>query len=144
MDVLHLLLAQNTSTMFLISDELIPLQIHRAKKEGFSGYFTTYEPPRSLIHAILNPSLRRFWMPDNAKIQQDYLPNFNKYFQLTDREREIFPLLADGMSYKEVGYRLGITGKTVLSHRERLMKKMDFDSNTSLVREAIKLGIISL
>ena len=63
--------------------------------------------------------------------------------RLTDREREIVQLLAEGSSNKEVGDALGISVKTVETHRAAVMKKLKFDSFSDLVRYAIRNHIIS-
>ena len=63
--------------------------------------------------------------------------------KLTDREREIVQLLAEGSSNKEVASELGISSKTVETHRAAIMKKMNFESFSDLVRYAIRNHIIS-
>jgi DNA-binding NarL/FixJ family response regulator len=63
--------------------------------------------------------------------------------RLTDREREIVQLLAEGGSNKEVADRLGISVKTVETHRAAVMKKLKFKSFSDLVRYAIRNNIIS-
>jgi len=63
--------------------------------------------------------------------------------RLTDREREIVQLLAEGGSNKEVADRLGISVKTVETHRAAVMKKLQFKSFSDLVRYAIRNHIIS-
>ncbi|MEP6669212.1 MAG: response regulator transcription factor [Chthoniobacter sp.] len=63
--------------------------------------------------------------------------------RLTDREREIVQLLAEGASNKEVADRLGISVKTVETHRAAIMKKLKFKSFSDLVRYAIRNHIIS-
>jgi len=63
--------------------------------------------------------------------------------RLTDREREIVQLLAEGGSNKEVADSLGISVKTVETHRAAIMKKLKFKSFSDLVRYAIRNHIIS-
>jgi DNA-binding NarL/FixJ family response regulator len=63
--------------------------------------------------------------------------------RLTDREREIVQLLAEGGSNKEVADALGISVKTVETHRAAVMKKLKFNSFSDLVRYAIRNNIIS-
>lgn len=63
--------------------------------------------------------------------------------RLTDREREIVQLLAEGGSNKEVADTLGISVKTVETHRAAVMKKLKFKSFSDLVRYAIRNNIIS-
>ena len=61
---------------------------------------------------------------------------------LTDREREIVQLLAEGRSNKEVADMLGISVKTVETHRATIMRKLELTSIADLVRYAIRNGII--
>jgi DNA-binding NarL/FixJ family response regulator len=63
--------------------------------------------------------------------------------RLTDREREIIQLLAEGASNKEVADGLGISVKTVETHRAAIMRKLQFKSFSDLVRYAIRNHIIS-
>ncbi len=63
---------------------------------------------------------------------------------LTPREREVLQLLAEGKAAKEVGALLGVSTKTVSSHRRRMMVKLGIHSLAGLVRYAIRQGIASL
>jgi FixJ family two-component response regulator len=60
---------------------------------------------------------------------------------LTDREREVLPLVVSGMPNKQIGHRLGVSEKTVKFHRGNVMRKMRADSLPDLVRMAGKIGI---
>jgi two-component system response regulator NreC len=60
-----------------------------------------------------------------------------KYDLLTDREREVLKLLADGLSVKEVAARLGRSAKTADVHKYNLMRKLGVHDRTGLVRYAI-------
>jgi len=63
--------------------------------------------------------------------------------RLTNREREVMQLLAEGRSNKDVAQALGISVKTAETHRAAIMKKLKFDSFSDLVRYAIRNHIIS-
>jgi two-component system, NarL family, response regulator NreC len=60
---------------------------------------------------------------------------------LTSREREILQLIAEGQTTKEIAWRLGLSAKTVESHRIRLMHKLDIHETATLVRYAIRRGL---
>jgi DNA-binding NarL/FixJ family response regulator len=62
---------------------------------------------------------------------------------LTLREREVLQLIAEGQRTKQIATRLGISVKTAESHRTRIMKKLDVHDTASLVRYAIRRGLIS-
>jgi DNA-binding NarL/FixJ family response regulator len=61
---------------------------------------------------------------------------------LTDREMQVVRLIADGNSTKEVAARLGISVKTAESHRTNAMDKLNVHETASLVRSAIRLGLV--
>ena len=62
---------------------------------------------------------------------------------LTSREREIVQLIAEGQTMKEIAWRLGLSIKTVESHRINLMRKLDIHETATLVRYAIRRGLTS-
>ena len=62
---------------------------------------------------------------------------------LTDREREVLQLVAEGRSNKEISSRLGVAGKTVENHRLRLMNKIDVHNIAGLTRYAVRHGIVA-
>jgi DNA-binding NarL/FixJ family response regulator len=61
---------------------------------------------------------------------------------LTDREREVLQLIAEGLSSKEIATMLGVSLKTVDSHRSNLMEKLDIHKVSGLVRFAIRAGLV--
>lgn len=65
-------------------------------------------------------------------------------FDLTDRQREIVQLLAEGKSSKEVASALGLSVKTAETHRANIMRRLDCHSVTALVRYAIRNHIIEI
>ena len=62
---------------------------------------------------------------------------------LTDREREVLTLIAEGLSSKEIAEKLGVSLKTIESHRANLMDKLDIHKVSGLVRFAIRAGLVS-
>jgi len=66
------------------------------------------------------------------------------YETLTTREREVLHLAAEGCSNSEIGARLSISPRTVEIHRRHLMRKLGLQSQTELVRYAVRRGIIPL
>jgi DNA-binding NarL/FixJ family response regulator len=61
---------------------------------------------------------------------------------LTQRERQVLQLIAEGKTNKEVSQELGMSVKTVDTHRRNLMAKLNIHETASLVRHAIKIGLI--
>jgi len=66
------------------------------------------------------------------------------YTELTGREQEIFRMLAEGMTTREIAEHLYISLKTVENHRTRILKKLDLHSELDLVRYAARIGIIDV
>lgn len=64
-------------------------------------------------------------------------------FALTERERQVLVLIADGKSTKEAALRLGISYKTADSHRSRILEKLGVHETASMVRYAIRAGLIA-
>jgi DNA-binding NarL/FixJ family response regulator len=62
--------------------------------------------------------------------------------QLTDRESQIFILLASGIRKSEISEKLGISKSTISNHRNNIMKKMNMALNSELTRYAIQHQII--
>ena len=71
-------------------------------------------------------------------------PTEHPLARLTPRQREILTLIADGFSTKGIGCRLTISVKTVESHRAQLMDRLDIHDVASLVRYAIKMGLVKV
>ena len=62
---------------------------------------------------------------------------------LTPRQREILQLIAEGGSTKEIAYRLGLSAKTVETHRAEIMRRLEIHDVAGLVRYAIRRGLVS-
>lgn len=63
--------------------------------------------------------------------------------RLTDRELDVIALVADGLSHKEIGARLGIGSETVRTHMRKASARLDAASQTQAVAAALRLGLIS-
>ena len=66
----------------------------------------------------------------------------DRFELLTDRERQIYQLLAEGNSNKDIANRLGLSLHTVETHRWRVMEKMDLHSTAELVLSAVRRGMV--
>jgi DNA-binding NarL/FixJ family response regulator len=63
---------------------------------------------------------------------------------LTEREKEVLRLIAEGKSNKDIAELLCLSVKTVMAHRTNIMEKLDIHSSTELVKYAIRQGIVSV
>lgn len=84
----------------------------------------------------LNDELTRLLIPDHKDVGNDYT-----HKSLTDRELEIFLKLAAGKKVSEIAAQLGISSKTVSTHKSRLMEKMHMTTFSQLVQYAIAYGL---
>jgi DNA-binding NarL/FixJ family response regulator len=118
-------------------------------KAGASGYVLKDAAASDLIEAIeavcegetfLSPSITQQVV--DALSRPDELGE-RSLSTLTDREREVLTLIAEGLSSKEIGERLGVSLKTVESHRANLMDKLDIHKVSALVRFAIRAGLVA-
>ncbi len=117
---------------------------------GATGYLTKQAAGNDLAQAIR--AVRRgkaFYSPDIAKRLQDrdsasptagQLPKKKRV--LTDREREVLQLIAEGFSNKEIASELGISIKTEEKHRQAAMNKLDIHETAGLTRYAISRGMV--
>lgn len=69
--------------------------------------------------------------------------SFDKYDLLTDREKQVLQLAAEGHTSAEIGSRLGISQRTAETHRSNLAHKLGFRSHTDLIAFALRRGLIS-
>jgi two-component system response regulator NreC len=120
---------------------------------GASGYVPKRAAPNDLIsaiHAVHNGGV--FLFPSVARVLvQDYVQRAaragaagHSFDVLTEREREVLSLIAQGLSNQEIADQLVISAKTVNRHRENIMAKLNLHSRVELVRYAIEKGLIEI
>ena len=135
-----IILSMHTHDRYI--DELINL--------GVSGYLLKDSTGADIIKAIsaavkgdtyLSPSISR-------RVIEDYLylkkksPQEDLYGKLSNREREVFQMIAEGHSTKEISDILFISPSTVKTHRANIMEKLQFVNISQLIQFAIHLGIV--
>lgn len=119
---------------------------------GASGYVLKRAAPTELVAAIRSVSEGgAFLYPTVArKLVDDYLQRVQggeekaSYDGLTDREREVLRLIADGLSNQEIAESLCLSTKTVERHRSNIMEKLDIHNRTGLIKYAIRKGLIDI
>lgn len=119
--------------------------VSRALRAGAAGYVTKDSDPGILLAAIrkvaggghfLDPELVEAMV--FAPADSDATP----HLRLSDREFQVFQLLARGLSINDIGEQLKLSAKTISTHKMRLMQKLGIDNNADLVRYAIRHGLI--
>jgi DNA-binding NarL/FixJ family response regulator len=122
-----------------------------ALKNGASGYVLKDSSGTDLVLAVkqvlggqryLSPPLSERAV--EAYLQRSQDTSFDPYDALTEREREVLHLAAEGMSNPDIANRLSISPRTVETHRANLMRKLGLRTQTDLIRYALKRGILPM
>jgi len=117
----------------------------RALKAGASGYLTKDSDPEVLIGAIRKVS-RGGKFIDAALVETlvfDHDPESSAPHEgLSEREHQVFLMIASGRTMSEIASDLHLSIKTVSTHKFRLMRKMNLQTSTDLVRYAIRHRLI--
>ncbi len=116
----------------------------RVLKAGASGYMNKNAAPYELITAIQRISLgKKYITPEIAEKLLDINTGKQPHEILSNREFEIFKLLALGKTITQISESLSLALTTVSTHRSRIMEKLGLSSNSELTRYAIAHHIIS-
>ncbi len=124
--------------------------LFEALRAGAAGYVLKGADTTELLAAIrsvsvggvyLQPAAARSLMAD-VLARAERGDDRDRYGGLTDREREIVRLIAQGQTTREIADSLHLSPHTVQSHRDRIMAKLDLHSKAALVRFAIARGLI--
>jgi two-component system response regulator NreC len=149
------ILRENPKTKILIltmyeEEEVIT----RCLKAGAAGYVLKDAPRADLIHSIEVVKRGGQYLSSRAlkKVVRQHVksPRNTKraispesdYERLSDREREVLKLLADGLALKEIASRLVLSVKTVDAHKTNMMRKLDLHDRAEVIKYAIRRKLI--
>lgn len=118
-------------------------QLADAWRTGASGLIMKSEPPDQMIEAIRAVARGSIYVASSAQPVVDRQRQVPEEGTLTPRERQVLQLVAMGKSSKEIAAVLARSVKTVEHHRESLKKKLGVSRIASLVRYAIRSGLLS-
>ena len=130
----------------MYSDEAYVIQMLKA---GATGYLLKDSADVDLLQAVedvsqgkafFSPAVARLMSDDYARQRGDTA--VDRYESLSEREREIFQLVAEGRTNKEIAALLFISSSTVETHRARIMEKLDLHSAAEIVLYAVRRGAI--
>jgi two-component system response regulator NreC len=119
--------------------------VTEALRAGVRGYVLKSQAAEDLVHAIQEVCRGSVYLSPNiaGAVVDAYLSKtYVSPDPLSGRERQVLQLVGEGKSTKDIAVHLGISVKTAESHRARLMKKLDIHETASLVRYAIRHGLI--
>lgn len=119
-------------------------------KAGASGYITKRTSAAELYSAIKATHAGQSFLHPSAAapLVQDYLRrvsvanNQDPYERLTDREREVLQLVAEGRTTREIASMLVLSVKTVMRHRMSISQKLEIHNRSELVKFAMRHGLI--
>ena len=124
--------------------------IMEALRNGADGYVLKSEDPKDMLNAIhavaagstyLSPAVADLAVEAYLQTSRQVRPD--PYTELTDREKEIFQLSAEGMSSEEIAEFLTLSVHTISTHRRNLMGKLNIKNQAELITYAVKRGIIA-
>jgi DNA-binding NarL/FixJ family response regulator len=143
------ILADNSAARVLVLTTFdLDEYVFEALRAGASGFILKDEPPEHLLAAIrivaagealLSPAVTRRVIAKFTRLPHRTLPP--ELAQLTVREREVFRLIAKGLSNQEIGEQLFITETTVKTHVTHLLQKLDLRDRVQAVVLAYETGI---
>lgn len=124
--------------------------VRQSLNAGALGYVLKTAPPSDIINAINTVHQCNYFLCSQIKagVIDRYLQseeketNRNEYNSLSEREQQVFRLIVQGNSSLQVSDILNISPKTVEKHRSNIMKKLDLHDIVSMIKYAIKIGII--
>ena len=118
---------------------------------GASGYIPKRAAPDDLLTAIRTVHRGEVFLHSSVAtvLVRDYLQRGGGAAEadlsgLTEREREVLTLIAEGLTNKQIGEQLGISPRTVARHRDNITGKLNLSSRAELTRYAIKKNLIRL
>ncbi len=110
---------------------------------GAVGYLLKEEAPGAIVEAIRRAAQGGMsFSPGAAEVARAILEGTEEVPRLTEREREVLALMAEGLSNKEIGARLGFSERTAAFHVGNILQKLGAASRTEAVVRAKERGII--
>jgi two-component system response regulator NreC len=119
---------------------------------GARGIVWKESSPEDLINAIntVASGERYFEIPESRMVTQVFqhmqnsLHDKNDFTEISEREQEVLTYFAKGYSYKQIGEKLSISPRTVESHKNNILSKLNLHSTAELIKYAIKHNLIEL
>jgi len=139
--------------LVVLSEDASRGQIYAALRIGAKAYVDLDSEPEDLRRAVRLAAQGRVYLaPDAAELLVDDVsaaidPTMSTHLpstELSHREVEIVQLMCEGISSKEIGRRLHISGKTVENHRYNIYRKCEVGSLPGLMRYAVQKGLVSI
>lgn len=142
--VRHIYAKDNNAKVLVLSMRDDPIYVSQATKAGAQGYVTKRSAPEELTKAVaVLIKGNKYLSADVAKLKsKSSKTDQEKIDTLSEREFEIFCLLAEGHTVVNISEDLHLSPKTVSNHRTRIMHKLQAANIVELSRMAIRNGLI--
>jgi DNA-binding NarL/FixJ family response regulator len=118
----------------------------RVLKEGASGYLTKESVPSDLVRAIRRASQGGRYVSDclGERLADQVVSDEEKlpHDTLSSKEYQVFQMIANGKSVKEIARDLSLARTTISTYRSRILSKLDLKSNAQLVRYAVEHNLV--
>jgi len=118
----------------------------RTIKAGAMGYLTKACPSEQLVAAVRRVAVGRIYINEDVaeKLALQLMGGDRQpHSVLSDREYQVFVMLAEGLSVSEIAKRLHLSIKTISTHKTNIMQKMNFANMAELVRYSIEKGLVN-
>ncbi|MBW2368451.1 MAG: response regulator transcription factor [Deltaproteobacteria bacterium] len=148
----HITKAVPQTKVIILSMHAHERYISELLRIGAAGYLLKDASGRDIIQAIhavvkgdtyLSPSISRCVVEDYVSMKNKS-PEEDRYGKLSNREREVFQMIVESRSTKEIADILCVSPSTVKTHRVNIMGKLQIDNMTDLIKLAVRMGIIDI
>lgn len=146
--VRYLKAKDNTAKILVLSMREDDAFVTRAQNAGATGYITKRSAPDELTKAVLHILNGKTYISSDLKsmsklsVRNNDDSDDSKLESLSEREFEVYCLLAEGLTVVDISKQLHLSPKTVSNHRTHIMQKMQAKSIVELTRLAIRKGHI--
>jgi len=137
--------AYSSLKLLVLSMHEESLYAERALRAGAVGYVSKHEASRTIVHAVRTILAGKLYLSPNMTeliVQRAFISGDDSsrppVDRLTDREREVFELIGQGLSSRQIAVKLEVSPKTVETHREHIKEKLELTTGTELTRYAVQ------
>src|SRR5262245_16923505 len=121
------------------------LYAERALRAGAVGYVSKHEASRTIVQAVRTILTGKLYLSPNMTelvVQRAFVAGADlsrpAVDRLTEREREVFELIGQGLSSRQIAVKLDVSPKTIETHREHIKEKLELTTSTELTRYAVQ------
>lgn len=136
-----------TMRILILSMYDYPAYVRFAVTAGLNGYLLKSSAGDMLLDAIARVRGGGFYLdpsfsPDLLEEPRDDNGDLGRYERLSNREQEVFRMLAEGSPLKEIAKTLNISVKTAETHKYRIYEKLDLGDEVGIIKYALRIGIL--